>query len=122
MLATYQNRPLLNGLKLGWICANGAGTNDVPKILNRLLWKGTLLQFGTKMFVTKALEEYVEMGKMVTKQLTEHQDIIQVYDQEVVDKVENCLIHQILKGKGCVGQSKGHNNPFKESKTYQKPE
>ena len=29
--------------------------------------KGTLLQFGTKTFVTKALEDYAEMGKMVAK-------------------------------------------------------
>ena len=76
MLDTYWNRPLSDGLKLGWICTNGASTNNVPKILNRLLKKGTLLQFGTKMFVTKMLEDYTEMGKMVTKQLTEHQDII----------------------------------------------
>ena len=38
--------------------------------------KCTLLQFNTKMFITKALEDYTEMGKMVSKQLTEHQDII----------------------------------------------
>ena len=55
---------------------NGASTNNVPKILNRLLKKGTLLQFGTKTFVTKTLEDYSQMGKMVAKQLTEHQDII----------------------------------------------
>ena len=70
------NRPLLDSLKLGWIFTNGAGTNNVPKILNRLLKKGTVLQFGTKMFVMKKLEDYTEMGKMVTKQLTEYQDII----------------------------------------------
>ena len=56
------------------------------------------------------------MGKMVTKQLTEHQDIIQIYDQEVAKKVENRLVHQMLKGKGCIGQSKGHNNPFNSPK------
>ena len=76
MLDTCRNRPLLDGLKLGWICTNGAGTNNVPKILNRLLKKGTLLQFGTKTFVTKMLEDYSQMGKMVAKRLTEHQDII----------------------------------------------
>ena len=76
MLDSCQNRPLSDGLKLGWICTNGAGTNNVPKILNRLLKKGTLLQFGTKMFVMKMLEDYSEMGKMVAKQLTEDQDII----------------------------------------------
>ena len=37
MLNTYWNRPLSDGLKLGWNCTNGAGTNNVPKILNRLL-------------------------------------------------------------------------------------
>ena len=67
MLDAYWNRPLSDGLKLGWICTNGAGTNNVPKILNRLLKKGTLLQFGTKTFVTKMLEDYTEMGKMVAK-------------------------------------------------------
>ena len=76
MLDACRNRPLLDGLKLGWICTNGAGTNNVPKILNRLLKKGTLLQFGTKTFVTKMLEDYLQMGKMVAKRLTEHQDII----------------------------------------------
>ena len=40
-------------------------------------WQLTiLLQFGTKMFITKMLEDYMKMGKMVAKQLTEHQDII----------------------------------------------
>ena len=67
MLDAYQNRPLSDGLKLGWICTNRASTNNVPKILNRLLKKGTLLQFGTKTFVTKTLEDYTEMGKMVAK-------------------------------------------------------
>ena len=67
MLDACQNRLLLNGLKLGWICMNGAGTNNVPKILYRLLKKGTLLQFGTKTFVTNTLEDYMEMGKMVAK-------------------------------------------------------
>ena len=76
MLDAYRNRPLLDGLKLGWICTNGANTNNMPKILNRLLKKGTLLQFGTKTFVMKMLEDYTEIGKMVAKQLTEDQDII----------------------------------------------
>ena len=76
MLDTFWNRPLLDGLKLNWICKNGAGTNSVPKILNRLLKKGTLLQFGTKTFVTKMLKDYMEMGKVVTKRLIEHQDMI----------------------------------------------
>ena len=31
MLDAYQNRPLSDGLKLDWICTNGAGTNNVPK-------------------------------------------------------------------------------------------
>ena len=39
ILFTHHNRPLLDGLKLGWIHTNRAGTNDVPKILNRLLEK-----------------------------------------------------------------------------------
>ena len=43
MFDTYQSRPLSDGLKHGWICTNGAGTNNVPKILNRLLEKGKLL-------------------------------------------------------------------------------
>ena len=67
MLDIHWIRPLSNGRKLGWIHTNRASTNDVPKIINRLLWKGTLLQFGTKTFVTKVLEDYAEMGKMVTK-------------------------------------------------------
>ena len=37
MLSIHQNRPLLDGVKLGWIYTDGADTNDVPKILNRLL-------------------------------------------------------------------------------------
>ena len=64
----------------------------------------------------KMLEDYTEMGKMVAKQLTEHQNIIQVYDHEVVEKVEKCLIHQMLKSRGGVGQLEGHNKPFKEAK------
>ena len=59
------------------------------------------------------------MGKIVTTQLTEHQDIIQVYNHEVVKKVETRLIHQMLKSSGGVGQSKGHNNPFEEAKICQ---
>ena len=53
MLDPCQNRPLSDGLKLGWICTNGAGTNNMPKILNRLLKKGILLQFGTQTFCHK---------------------------------------------------------------------
>ena len=68
----------------------------------------------------KVLEDYAEMGKMVIKWLTEHQDIIYVYDHKVVEKVEKGLIHQMLKGRGCIRQSEGHNNRFKESKTHQK--
>ena len=60
----------------------------------------------------------MEMGKMVAKRLTEHQDIIQVYDYKAVEKVEKCLIHQTLKSRGGIGQSKGHNNPFKEAKMH----
>ena len=88
MLDTCRNSPLSDGLKLGWICMNGAGTNNMPTILNKLLKKGTLLQFGTKTFGTKVLEDFMKMGKMVAKQLTEHQDIIQVYNHEVVEKVK----------------------------------
>ena len=39
----YWNRPFLDGLKLGWIHTNRASTSNMPKILNRLLEKGTLL-------------------------------------------------------------------------------
>ena len=68
----------------------------------------------------KVLEDYIEMGKMVAWQLTEHQDIIQVYNHKVVEKVEKCLIHQTLKSRGGVGQSKGHKKPFKEARVRQK--
>ena len=37
MLDTCLSRLLLDGLKLSWICTNGAGTNNMPKILKRLL-------------------------------------------------------------------------------------
>ena len=67
MLDTYWNRLLLNSCKLGFICTNGASTNNVPKILYRLLEKGTLLQFGTKTFIMKVLEDYMEKGRMVAK-------------------------------------------------------
>ena len=50
MLDTCQNRPLSDGCKFGWIFTNGASTNNMPKILKRLLKKGTLLQFGTNVF------------------------------------------------------------------------
>ena len=66
----------------------------------------------------KVLEDYTEMGKIVAKWLTEHQDIIRVYDHKVAKKVEKRLIHQTLNGRGGVGQSKGHNNPFEEAKTH----
>ena len=62
MLDAYWNRPLSDRLKLGWIRMNGAGINNLPKILKKLLKKGTLLQFGTKTFVIKMLEDYTEMG------------------------------------------------------------
>ena len=64
----------------------------------------------------KVLEDYTEMGKMVTKWLTEHQDIIQVYDHKVVKKVKKRLIHQTLESRGGVGQSEGHTKPFEEAK------
>ena len=67
------------------------------------------------MFVIKALEDYAEMSKMVAKRLTEQQDIIQIYDHKAVEKVKKYLIHQTPKDRGCIGQSKGHDNPFKES-------
>ena len=73
---SYWKTLLSDGLKLGWICTNGTGINNVPKIPNRLLGKGTLLQFDTKIFIMKVLEDYTEMGKIVAMQLTEHQDII----------------------------------------------
>ena len=63
----YQNRSLSVGLTLGWICTNGAGINNLPKILSRLLKKGTLFQFGIKTFVMKMLEDYTEIGKMLAK-------------------------------------------------------
>ena len=67
MLEIYCNRLLSDGLKLFWIRINGTGTNNVPKVLNRLLEKGTLFQFGTKTFVVKVLEDYTEISKMVAK-------------------------------------------------------
>ena len=36
----------------------------------------------------KILEDYAEIGKMVAKWLTEHQDIIQVYNHEAVKKAK----------------------------------
>ena len=41
----------------------------------------------------KVLDDYTEMGKMVAKWLTEHQDIIQVYNHKAVKKVEKGMIH-----------------------------
>ena len=68
----------------------------------------------------KVLVNYTEIGRMATKRLSRHQDIIQVYDHKAFEKVEKRLIHQMLKSRGGVGQSKGHNNPFEEAKTSQK--
>ena len=67
----------------------------------------------------KALEDYMEISKMVAKQLTKHQDIIQVYNHKAVKRVKKCLIHQTPKSRGGVGQSEGYNNPFKEAKMCQ---
>ena len=60
----------------------------------------------------------MEMGKMVTKRLTKDQHIFQVYDYKAVEKVKKRLIHQTLKGRGGVEQSKGYNNPFEEVKMH----
>ena len=60
------------------------------------------------------------MGKMVAKQLTEHQDIIQVYDHKTVEKVKKRLVYQTLKSRGGIGQSEGHYNPFGEAKMHKK--
>ena len=49
------------------------------------------------MFVALALKDYTKIGKMVAKGLTEHQDIIQVFNHEAVKKIEKCLIHQTQK-------------------------
>ena len=35
----------------------------------------------------------------------------------MVEKVEKRLLHQMLKSRGGIGQSKEHNNPFEEAKT-----
>ena len=67
-----------------WMASSLAGSAQMepaltmcPRYSTDYCKKGTLLQFSTKMLVTKILlEDYTEMGKMVTKQLTEHQDII----------------------------------------------
>ena len=36
----------------------------------------------------------------------------------MVQKVKKHLIHQMLKSKGAIGQSEGHNNPFEEAKMH----
>ena len=41
----------------------------------------------------KVLEDSSDIGKMIAKWLAEHQDIIQVYKHEVVEKVEKHQIH-----------------------------
>ena len=68
----------------------------------------------------KVLEDYMEMGKMITKRLNEHQDIIQLYDHKAVKKDEKRLVHYMLKSRGDFGQSEGHNNPFEEAKICKK--
>ena len=70
-------------------------------------------------FATKVLEDYMEMGKMIAKWLTNHQDIIQVYNHEVVKKFKKGLIYQMLKSRVGIGQSEGHNIPLKEAKMHQ---
>ena len=65
----------------------------------------------------KVLKDYMEMGKIVAKQFTEHQDIIQVYDYKAVEKVEKRLIHQMLKGKkGALDKLKGITTHLKSLK------
>ena len=108
MLNTFWNRPFSDGLKLGWISRNRTSNNNMPKILNRLLQKDTLLQFGTKTFVTKVLENYTEMGKMGAKQYTEYQDIIQVYDHKAVEKVEKGLTKKKRSDLSDAKKYRGH--------------
>ena len=64
----------------------------------------------------------MEMGKMVIQQLTEYQDIIQVYDQKVAEKVEKRLIRQMLKSIGALDNVKGTTTHLKGPKHVQNAE
>ena len=52
----------MDGLELGWISLNSAGTTYIPKILYRMLNKTTLLQLSTKIFLTQMLEDRMQIS------------------------------------------------------------
>ena len=103
MLDACWNRPLLDGLKLGWIYANTEPALTMcPRYSTDYCRKEHFFSLAQRCLSYKMLEDYMEMGKMVAKQLTEHQDIIQVYDHEVVKKAEKSSdASDAKKQRGC---------------------
>ena len=102
----------MDSCKLGWISPNRASINILPKILNKMLKKITLLYLGTKVLFVQKLDNSTYITH-VPIQSTIHQNFFKLHDYNVVKKVKKVLFIKHYKVYRTLANLKGimtHSN------------
>ena len=94
-----------DGLNLVRISPNVASFHNVPQVLHRGLPKLTFLALGKELFLPEPLKHCPKVLQVLWHIRTEHQDVIQVHTQTLVQKVLKGEVHDPLESCRSISQA-----------------
>ncbi|KAG6863343.1 hypothetical protein C0993_011909 [Termitomyces sp. T159_Od127] len=90
--------------------------DDQPQILDLGLLKLALLQFEVELMLAEAFQDLVCNLVVLLKRVSVDEDVVKVYAHYTLhDEVPKDVIHHCLKSGRTVGESKEHDEGFKQS-------
>ncbi|KAG6867443.1 hypothetical protein C0993_002707 [Termitomyces sp. T159_Od127] len=89
--------------------------DDQPQILNPGLLKLTLLQFEVELMLAEVLQDNVCNLAMLLKRFGIDEDVVKIYTHYALyNEVLEDVVHHCLEGGQAIGESKEHDEWFKQ--------
>ena len=107
--------PILDGPDLGRIYLQTFFRKNEAEILDGVGGEMTLVRTGIETMFPETTEDLTDMLLVFHRVIGVDEDVVKVDGDINVEEVAEDVIHESLESGRSIGQSEGHNKPFKRS-------
>lgn len=111
----FGNRPFYDGSNAARIHRDAFGGDDVSEKGDFLDMEFALFEFNVESILEKAFENLTNVLDVFFKCIGEDEDVIEVGDAELIEKVAYSVVGVSLEGARGTGRAKWHNEVFEET-------
>ena len=112
-LAGFQ--PIEDSLHFVFSHAESVGHQDVSEVFHTVLVKLAFSGVCVEAMFPEPAEDFFDVLFVLRHVVGVDEDVVEVDDDTDIEEVAEDVVHETLKGRGCVGKSEGHHQPFKRA-------